>query len=248
MPETNLKSRLANGERLIGTFLKTPSPIVVEVLGTTTLDFIVIDVEHAPFGRLELDTCLMAARSVHLSSLVRVASSSAHHVLQALDSGADGVLVPHVLDAEQARGVVASAHYVPGGRGFAGSTRAAGYTTRKFRNHMDDSARNTVVIAQIEDIEAVSHVEEIAAVDGLDAVFVGPVDLAVSMSATGPDDPKVTEVVAGIADRVRPSGRPLGIFVASVADIPKFTAMGFGYFIAQSDHVFLRNGATALMT
>lgn len=247
MSEIKLKARLERGEKLIGTFLKTPSPIVVEVLGTTSLDFIVVDVEHAPFGRLELDTCLMAARSTCLSALVRVASSSAHHLLQALDSGADGVLVPHVMDAEHARRVVASAHFVPGGRGFAGSTRAARYTTRKFREHMDESAKTTVVVAQIEDVEAVDHVEAIASVEGLDALFVGPVDLAVSMSAGGPDDPRVTDVVAQVAERVKKSGKPLGIFVASVADIPKFSALGFGYFIAQSDHVFLRNGAAALM-
>ena len=246
MTQQNLKQRIAGGGRLVGTFVKTPSPIVVEVLGTTSLDFIVLDAEHAPFGRIEIDSCLHAARAAGLASLVRVETSQPHHLLQALDSGADGVLVPHVRSAQAAREVVDAAHYRAGGRGFAGSTRAAGYTTVPFGDHLAASAQRTVVIGQIEDLEAVDEIDEIAAVAGLDGLFVGPVDLAVSMGADSPAAPEVFAMIERIAAAVSKAAMPLGIFIANTSDIPRYESLGFGFFVAQSDHVFIRNGANAL--
>jgi 2-keto-3-deoxy-L-rhamnonate aldolase RhmA len=246
MTEQNLKQRIAGDGRLVGTFVKTPSPIIIEVLGATSLDFIVLDAEHAPFGRLEIDSCLHAARAMGMASLVRVETSEPHHLLQALDSGADGVLVPHVRSAQAARSIVEAAHYRAGGRGFAGSTRAAGYTTVPFSEHLAASAQRTVVIGQIEDLEAVDEINEIAAVPGLDGLFVGPVDLAVSMGAESPASPEVLAMVERIAAAVSKAGVPLGIFVANTADIVRYELLGFSFFVAQSDHVFLRNGANAL--
>ncbi len=246
MTHQNLKQRIAGGGRLVGTFVKTPSPIIIEVLGTTSLDFVVLDAEHAPFGRLEIDSCLHAARATGMASLVRVETSEPHHLLQALDSGAEGVLVPHVRSVQAARAVVDAAHYRAGGRGFAGSTRAAGYTTVPFGEHLAASAQRTAVIGQIEDLEAVDEIDEIAAIPGLDGLFVGPVDLAVSMGAESPASPEVLAMVERIATAVSKAGVPLGIFIANTADIVRFEALGFSFFIAQSDHVFLRNGANAL--
>ena len=142
-----LGAKLARGDRLIGTWVKTPAPIVVEVLADTELDLVILDAEHAPFSRLELDACVFAANASGMDVLVRVPTAQSHHVLQALDTGATGVLVPHVCTAEEAADVARSARYGPGGRGYAGSTRAAGYGTKPMEVHKADSAARTVVVA-----------------------------------------------------------------------------------------------------
>ena len=175
------RERLVSGEALMGTFLKTPSPIVAEVLGNSDLDTVAIDAEHHPFGRLELDSCIAALRAADMPSLVRLSSDSPTDIRNALDSGATGIVVPHVTSARQAANIVKAAHFGDGGRGFAGSTRAAEYGDKGMSAHLQDSAERTVVVVQIEDLAALSNVDEIAAVTGVDCLFVGRVDLAVGM-------------------------------------------------------------------
>ncbi len=175
------RKRLTDGDLLIGTFIKTPSPIVAEVLGLSDLDVFCVDTEHAPFGRLETDLCVGAFRAADRPSLVRIADDSPTEIRCALDSGATGILVPHVTSADQAAAIVKAAHFGDGGRGYAGSPRAADYTTKSMADHIADSRARTTVIVQIEDIAALEQVAQIAAVKGVDALFVGRVDLAVAM-------------------------------------------------------------------
>jgi len=241
-----LREQLINGDRLIGTWLKTPSPIVVEVLGLTGLDVLCIDAEHAPFGRYELDQCIHAARTAGLDTVVRVPTSQPHHILQALDCGATGVVVPHVIDADQARSIAKSARFGDGGRGYAGSTRAAGYATKTMGDHKATSDTQTVVIAQIEDAEALDHVEAIAAVSGIDAIFVGTVDLSVSMGADGPSDPQVIKAVEQIAAGGARSGCAVGIFANTRDQVDRFAELGISLFLLQSDHAFLKAGAATI--
>lgn len=239
---------MANRERLIGTWIKTPSPVVVEVLADTDLDLLVLDAEHAPFGRMELDSCTFAARALGKDTLIRVASPGAHHVLQALDYGATGVLVPHVRSGSEAESVALSARFGPGGRGYAGSTRAAGYGTTPMTQHKERSAADTVVIAQIEDAEAVAEAGNIAAVEGIDAVFIGTVDLSVSMGAAGPTDPSVRAAVEDIASAAHTVGCPVGIFANTAEQVEDYAKLGVTLFLMQSDHAFLRAGAAAILT
>lgn len=242
-----LRNRLLADETLIGTWLKTPSPIVVEVLGLTGLDLLCIDAEHAPFGRYELDRCIHAARMADLATVVRVPTSQPHHILQPLDCGATGVVVPHVLGADQAAAIARCARFAQGGRGYAGSTRAAGYATKPMAEHKQTSNAETVVIAQIEDAEAIEHVEAIAAVDGIDAVFVGTVDLSVSMGADGPTAPQVVDAVGTITEAARRSGCAVGMFANTAEQVAHFTSLGVSLFLLQSDHAFLKAGAAAIM-
>lgn len=241
-----LREKLLNGDRLIGTWLKTPSPIVVEVLGLTDLDLLCIDAEHAPFGRYELDRCIHAARTADLDTVVRVPTSQPHHILQALDCGATGVVVPHVLNADQAQAIARSARFGSGGRGYAGSTRAAGYASKPMGGHKADSNEQTVVIAQIEDVEALEHVEAIASVDGIDAIFIGTVDLSVSMGADGPGAPEVVAAVEQIAAASVRAGCAVGIFANTNDQVERFSQMGITLYLLQSDHAFLRAGAASI--
>lgn len=241
-----LKSRLARGEVLLGSFLKTPSPILVEVLAGSGLDCLCVDAEHAPFDRAAIDLCAMAARASNFPLLVRPASGSSEQILNALDVGADGVLVPHVRTAAEARALSAAANYQPGGRGYAGSTRAAGYGLTAMEEHRARSAERTTVIAQIEDREALDEIDQIAAEPGIDALFIGRADLTVSLGATTPDDPVVLAAVQHIIAACRVANRPLGMFVPRNEDVPRWREQGVTLFIQGSDHTALRAGAQAM--
>lgn len=238
--------RLAGGEPLVGTFVKTPSTIVSEVLGLTELDACCLDAEHAPFGRFETDACVAALRAADMPSLVRVANDSATELRCALDAGATGVLVPHVTSADQAARVVAQAHFGDGGRGFAGSTRASGFTTKPMPAHLADSARQTTVVVQIEDIEALSQLEAIAAVPGVHALFVGRVDLAVAMGTTV-DDPKVVAAVERVCEVGRGAGRAVGMFTPRLEELSRWQSLGASFFLLGSDQSFVLQGAARLL-
>lgn len=242
-----LKRKLAAGQVVVGTFVKTPSPIVVEVLAMTALDCLVLDAEHAPFDRGAIDHCIMAARAGGKDVLVRPPSAAPEHILNALDCGATGVLVPHVRSAAAARELVRAAHYGAGGRGYAGSSRAAGYTTRPMAAHLADSAGRTVIVAQIEDPEAIDDIDAIAAVSGIDALFVGRADLTVSYGAPGQDDPRVLAALDAVCAAGRAHDRPTGMFLAREADAPAWTDKGARLFLLGSDHGFMLSGAAALM-
>jgi 2-keto-3-deoxy-L-rhamnonate aldolase RhmA len=240
-----LKQRLAGGGALWGTFLKTPSPILVEVLADAGLDLICIDAEHAPFDRLAIDSCVMAARAAGLAVVVRVPTAAAHYVLNALDCGADGVLLPHIRSAEQAATAVASAHFGRGGRGYAGSTRAAGFGRTPISDHLSGSSDRTVVIAQIEDVEAIESVEAIADVPGLDALFVGRIDLTIALGEQDPDAPPVIAAVERVLAAGKAAGVPVGMFVPRDQDVAGWHAKGARLFLQGSDHSFMRAGAKA---
>jgi 2-keto-3-deoxy-L-rhamnonate aldolase RhmA len=239
-----LKKRLASGELLIGTWVKTPHPTIVEVLSLTSLDCLVLDAEHAPFDRAQLDTCLSVAREMPV--LVRTASAAHEHILQALDSGAAGVIVPHLRSASEAEAAVRASRYVRGGRGYAGTPRAAGFGTRGMTANRA-AAENVIVIGQVEDVEAIDAIDEIAAVEGIDALFVGRADLTVSFGVESPDDPIVVGAVERVCSAGKAAGRTIGMFLARPADAQQWLAKGASLFLLQSDHDFLRSGAEALV-
>ena len=241
----SLSERLRGGEPLVGTWVKTPHPHVVEVLGLSPLDVLVLDAEHAPFGREALDLCILAARAAGKPVLVRPPSAAPAAILQALDGGADGIIAPHICSATDAEALVRACHYRPGGRGYAGSSRAAAYTTLGMARHRANAA-SVAVVAQIEDAEALLAIREIAAVPGIDALFIGRADLTVSLGAETMDEERVIAAVERICAAGKAAGRTIGMFVARVEDVPQWRAKGVSLFVLQSDQEFLLAGARAL--
>jgi 2-keto-3-deoxy-L-rhamnonate aldolase RhmA len=239
------RDRLSAGELLAGTWVKTPHPHVVEVLSFSSLDCLVLDAEHAPFDRAALDVCILAARAGGKTVLVRPASASHDHILNALDLGADGVIVPHIRTAAEAEEVVKACHYVSGGRGYAGSSRSAGFTTKGMTRHRAD-AKAITVIAQIEDVEGVDNIDAIAAVNGIDALFIGRADLTIAYSAETPDDAIVVAAVDRIVAAGKAAGRATGMFLGRVGDVGVWREKGSSLFILGSDHDFLLQGAARL--
>lgn len=243
----DFRRRLLAQEVLVGAFQKTPSSIVSEVLGLTALDLVCLDTEHAPFDRLELDACIFALRAAAKPCLVRVASASPAAILNALDCGASGIVAPHIHSARQAMELAAAARYGRGGRGYAGSSRAAGYTTKPMAAHKADSDRSTVVIAQIEDVEAVEAIDEIAAVDGIDCLFIGCIDLTVALGADSPSDAAVVEAMRKVCAACCAKGRAVGMYLPDVSEAPKWRNEGVSLFLSASEHTFILQGAARLM-
>lgn len=240
------RQRLLAGELLVGTFVKTPHASVIEVLGHSPLDCVCLDTEHAPFDRAALDTALLAARASNLPALVRVQRHHPADILTALDLGATGILIPHVTSAAEARSVAISARYGPEGRGYAGSTRAAGYTTRSMTELISDANSTVAVIAQIEDAAALDHLDAIAAVEGLDALFVGRMDLTVSLGARSPFDKVVLDAVRAVHAAARRHARPVGMFTSTTEEARQWAAEGSSLFLLASDQQFVLQGARDL--
>ncbi len=243
---TDFKARLLAGEPLLGTFVKTPHPSVIEVLAQTGLDCLCLDAEHAPFDRVDLDRGLLAARAGGIAALVRVPSGAPHEILNALDLGAAGIVVPHVRSAAEAEAAVLACHYGAGGRGYAGGTRASGYVSPPIGERLAQTRAQTSVILQIEDVEALDHVEAIAAVPGVDAVFIGRIDLTVALGETDPKAGKVVAAVTRIIEACRAAGCTSGLFTPDLSEVPMWRAQGASLFLLGADHAFIRAGAIKL--
>ncbi|MEM1105541.1 MAG: aldolase/citrate lyase family protein [Pseudomonadota bacterium] len=241
-----LKAALRDRAPLIGTFQKTPSAVVSEVLGQTGLDMVCLDAEHAPFDRGDLDACILALRAASMSSLVRIQANRPEYILNALDCGAEGVLVPHVITGEDAAALGGQAHFGTG-RGYAGSTRAAAYGARAMPEHISRSADETVAIAQIEDAEALECLSDLFDAPGVDGFFIGRADLTVSLGAASPAAPEVIEAVEMICRQGQEAGTAIGMFTGQMDELAHWRALGASFFLLGSDHGFVKAGAANLL-
>ena len=239
-------ARFREGDTLLGTFIKSPSSHAAEILGDVGLDFTVIDQEHAPIGRGALDQILLGCRASGLAGLVRVPSPGASEILSVLDCGAAGVLVPHVSSAAKAGEVAAAARYRGGIRGFSNSPRAGRYGGVGMTDHIDAQDTGVVVLAMIEDAEAIDVIDDILAVPGLDGIFIGRGDLTVSLQAASMRDAPVRDAVARVLAAARRAGKPVCVMVGSAAEAEEFRVAGASAFIVSSDQGLMRTGALKL--
>lgn len=238
--------RLAGGAFQAGCFVKTPAVEVIELIGLGGLDCVCLDAEHAPLGRRELDLSLAVARAVGLPALVRVSGAAPEPLLQALDGGAVGVLVPHVASAAIARDVARWSRYGEGGRGYAGSTRAAGFASKPMSAVLAAPDARPLVFAQIEDPAALREIDAILAVDGIAGAFFGAADMAVGMGLSAPSEPKVAAAFARVARACDDAGKPLAAFAGSPDDAERLRAAGVALAFLGSDQSFVLAGARAV--
>ncbi len=245
--QRRLRDRLGAGESLLGTFLKTPTAHATEILGGAGFDFVVVDAEHAPFSRGDIDLMMLAARAGGIPAIVRVASAAPADLLTALDCGAAGVLVPHVDSEAKLRRIVADCRYRGGARGFSNSPRAGEYGALGFADHIATADAVTAIVAMIEDPEAIDSLDAIFSVEGLTAAFIGRGDLSSRLGAGHVGDPAVTVLVERIAAAARAHGVPLIAHVGSGSDpdIARLRSLGIKAFLVASDQGLLRQGALA---
>lgn len=241
----DFKKRMRSGERLVGTFVKTPAIEMIEVLGRSGLDFLCLDAEHSAFDRARMDACLALARAMDVPVLVRVGWGSAEAILQALDAGAVGVVVPHVDTPEKAADIARWAHFGVGGRGYAGSTRWAGFATRPMQEVLAQDAE-TVVIAQIEEPAGVEAVEAIATTPGIDGLFLGPADLSVAHGRSSVGGPELEAAYARVGAAARDAGLACMTFVPGPDAVPALAAQGVHMFFVASEHSWMLDAANTV--
>lgn len=190
--------------RLLALIVKVPSASTVELAGHAGFDFVLIDTEHGPSDMGELEHHVRAAESAGIRSLIRVSGAASPDILRALDAGADGVVIPHVTCAADLQSAVARTRYPPAGRrSLALSTRAGRHGTRPIDEHVA-SGDDLLLIAQLEDAEALEHLPEILDSEDLTGVFIGPADLSASLGRPGQlDHPVVNDAVERITAAVQ---------------------------------------------
>jgi len=235
-----LKSRMRNGESLVGMFVMLPSAAVVEMVGYAGFDYVILDGEHGAAGTETLEHQLRAADAAGIPALVRICGQSPAEILHALDAGACGIVVPHVLDADQARALVTAVRYPPKGRrGIATTTRAGRHGMVTLEEHLATAENELLVIPQIEDADALRHAADIASVEGVDAVFVGPADLSLSMGHPGnPAHPDVVAAIDGLAREIRAAGKCTATFTKTEDETRVLIQRGYQMMCFSTTSVF----------
>ncbi len=243
----SLRRDLRAGKTLIGCWASLASPITTEVLGVAGFDWVLLDGEHSPNDVTTFIPQLMALKDSASAPVVRPSSNDAVEIKRLLDAGFYNFLVPFVESADDARRAVAATRYPPQGiRGVSVSQRSNRYgAVKDYLQHINEQI---AVIVQIESQDGLHAVREIAAVDGVDAVFVGPSDLAAAMGHLGNSaHPEVQAAIASVFEQVQAAGKPLGILAPVEADARRYMAMGASFVAVGSDLGVFRSGTQALI-
>jgi 2-keto-3-deoxy-L-rhamnonate aldolase RhmA len=238
----DFRRRLLDREPLAGSFIKTPTVHATEILANLGYDFVVIDQEHGPFDRGTLDVMLCVARATGIAGIVRVPDEAA--ILAALDMGASGIIVPHVNSASAAKSAAAAARYTGGARGCSPSPRAGRYGALSLADHVAQSDSAVSVTVMIEHPDAVRDVNAIAAVEGIDALFLGLGDLSVAMGTPSAS----VEMLRPSAERVRDAairhGKALMATAASIDAGAWLLNLGVTAMVVSSDQGLFRSAAS----
>ena len=246
LPINHFKRALREGRPQIGLWSHLCSPISTEILGQCGFDWIVLDMEHSPNELPHILRQLQALKDSPTMPVVRPPWNDMVTFKRLLDVGAQTLVVPYIQNAEEARNAVAYTRYPPHGvRGYAGAPRASGYG--RIKDYAKRCSEEICLLLQIETVEGLKHLEEIANVDGVDGVFIGPGDLSADMGHLG--NPKHPEVVAAVDDafrRIRACGKAPGILIGDESLAKHFIEVG-GLFVAVgADQNLLRDSASAL--
>jgi 4-hydroxy-2-oxoheptanedioate aldolase len=227
----SITDRLRQGDALVGTFLNLGSPLAGEICARAGFDWLLVDLEHGAGTESELIPTIQAIGG-RCGTIVRVESSERPRIQRALDAGADGVMVPRVESVAEARAAASHFRYAPrGDRGVAYMNRGAGWAPL-------GSERELLCVIQIETPGALEDAREIAAIDGVDVLFVGPNDLSVAL---GTKDLPLAEIV----EAARAESKAAGIFTGSREDAERALNSGFRFVALASDSFFLAEAARA---
>jgi len=246
-PSADFRARVLAREWVIGTFINLGSPVTVEIAGLAGFDWLLIDHEHGPGGEDTLLHQLQAANGTPAVPIVRIAANETPRFKRVLDMGAHGVMVPWVSTAAEAKAAVQAMRYPPLGlRGVAKFNRAAGFGGN-FDEYYKHAHEWLVTVVQIETPEAVANIDDIAAVEGADVLFVGPTDLSYNMGI--PDQlehPDFKAALKKVSDAAKHHGKAAGILVHNPALVPMCRDFGYTFVSLGSDGGAVRSGLLAL--
>jgi 2-keto-3-deoxy-L-rhamnonate aldolase RhmA len=219
------KDRILNNETLHGMIVTMNLPSVTEVLSGCGLDWLWIDMEHAPLSLMDVQ--LMAqAKSQTCAALVRIPANTDQWIKQVLDLGVEGIIIPHVNTKEEVERAASASYYPPEGTRSSGMARAGLYGIDA--NYKGQANAKRLLFIQIEHKDGVKNVEEIAQVPGLDGIIIGPYDLSGSYGKLGLiHDPEVLEAIETVLNTCKRFQKPVGIFAKHIQDAKKYLSQGF---------------------
>lgn len=241
------KEALKSGRQLPGLWSSIGSNTVAEILAHSNFDWVTLDTEHTHTTLPDLISQMQAMKEGNPAVLVRPAWNDAILIKRILDIGAQSLVIPFVQNADEARDAVAATRYPPEGiRGAAGSTRAASYGRNK--NYLHEAANEIAVIIQIETGEAAQEIEAIASVPGVDAVFIGPLDLSASLGhLNNPNHEDVQVVIKEAIEKLNAIGKPSGTLAFNPVDAKRYFDWGFQFVAVGSDIKMLTQGSDDLL-
>ncbi|MDE2430803.1 MAG: 2-dehydro-3-deoxyglucarate aldolase [Burkholderiales bacterium] len=251
-----MKQNLRPRNAMIGCWITLASPAVAEAIAHCGFDWLLVDAEHAPNDTGDIAAQLRAidaacANGASVSVAVRVPVNDATLVKRAMDCGAQTIMFPTIETVEEAKAAIASMRFPQNGnggvRGVAGLVRAGRYGLD--REYVGNANQNACAVLQIETREGLHNIEEIAALDGADCLFIGPADLSASLGHLGQaDHPEVQNAIAHILQVCTQAGKAAGIFAASVEDAARYRDIGFSLISLHSDVAWLTRGAMHALT
>ncbi len=243
MPRNAFKAALKEGRTQIGMWVTIPDPGVVELLAGCGYDWLLLDTEHSAMDAVDTMRLMQAAAPYPVSTIVRPGWNNPVEIKKLLDCGAQTLLIPYVQNADEATAAVAAVRYPPKGiRGVAGTTRASRYGAIK--DYATRADAEICLLVQVETSAALAEIEAIAAVDGVDGIFIGPADLAASMGHPGnPAHPEVRAAVLDAVRRIAAAGVPPGILSLDQGLLDDVAEAGGQFIAIDVDMALLRREA-----
>lgn len=238
-----LRQRILNGETTIGCFLTLASPLTAEIAGAAGYDWVLIDLEHGSGTESEAMGQIQALSATGAASLVRVESDVRQRAGAVLDMGAAGVMFPRIEDADAARLAVAGLRYPPHGvRGIAANVRAACHGA-DLDGYRAWAVEGIVGIVQVETRPMLGCLEDVAAIEGVDVLFVGPKDLSAALGLFGQfDHPDYLQALEVVSAACRKHGKCAGIMLNNPGELQAHLEMGYRFLGYGSDAGFVVNG------
>lgn len=232
----------------MGIFSKTTDSALVEAAGLAGLDFIILDTEHGSANSETLHHHVRAASLTPMLPIIRVKAVDAHSIGSALDTGAAGVQIPNISNAEQAQAAVNAARFYPqGNRGVCRFVRAAQFGQQE-KSEYFQTANEKLIILQIEGLEGIQNLDSILEVKDFDILFIGPYDLSQSVGKTGQiDAPEVLNLMGDIAKKAQAKGILLGTFSDSLINNNTLRQQGFNYIAYSVDIALFASACTQIM-
>ncbi|WP_096717164.1 HpcH/HpaI aldolase family protein [Paraburkholderia acidicola] len=247
MQPNRFKARLLARQQQLGIWSMLASSNVVEVLTQSDFDWVLIDTEHAANEVPMVQEQLRAAAQSTVSAVVRPGTNDTVQIKRLLDIGAQTLLVPMVDTQEDAQRAAAAVRYPPAGiRGVSSATRANRYG--RDSQYLHEANDEVCLLVQLETGKALANLEQIAAVDGVDALFIGPSDLAAALGHLGDfRHPDVQAAIHDAYDRAHRCGKPIGILMTDPTLAAEYLRIGFDYVALATDIGLLRSGAEATL-
>ncbi len=241
MQKNLVKEKLLSGGTAYGVFCNLYSPMIVELVGHIGFDFALLDAEHSPVGVESCEHMIRAADSVGLPTFIRVAMNIRQNILRYLDIGALGVMLPQINTKAEAEAVVDAVKYPPQGKRGLGPVRVADYgLTPSLQEYTVKANQETLVVVQIETMDAVNNLDEFLSIKDIDVFFIGPNDLSASMGYIGQTShPEVQTMIEKLVHRIRDAGRVAGTVAYTHEALAKAKERGFQ---------FIAYGVTAMIT